>query len=366
MNIGILTFHSTNNYGAVLQAYALQSFLEERGHNAQIIDYRPSYFEAPSLKWSVSPKHIAFHFIDLFIGYQFEQFRLQLLKRTTQVYRSLNELQADIMPYDLCVVGSDQVWNPTVDRRREIDEAYFINFPIRNGAGKISYAASFGTEAIDEQYVPAIRRGLSFIDAISVREASGVDIVMSICGRSAEWVLDPVFLLSKKGVADVIARGKRVEGRNLFLYMYPSSDLFAQTINIVARKQKASIICFGFNKKICFFSRVICQYQSPQSWLRTLNDAVCVVTQSFHGVALSIILKKQFVYLLPEGASVARANRVTSLLSRLGLQDRLLPESASAREIDVLLNEPVDWVAVQPLLDSAREQSVAFLSRNGI
>lgn len=211
MKINTITCHDVYNYGASLQAYALQFYLESQGHEYQIVDYKPWYLSQKyqftkinkSNKWYGVYSHVGM-FKPLFAlllnrkqlkfwkrKRRFDLFKVNYLHCTPKVYHTNVEL-ASLPPADVYVTGSDQVWNTDLLNGR--DKAFYLDFAPTD-AIKISYAASFGISKVNIEYVEMVRHELQRLNWVSVRETTGVAVAQSL-GIEAEWVMDPVFLLS--------------------------------------------------------------------------------------------------------------------------------------------------------------------------
>lgn len=356
MKLGILTFHSVDNFGAVLQAFALQHYLESQGHDVEIIDYRPPYFHGPKA-WSWRPDRLIGRFFTDWQSRKFEDFRRRYLKRTDPCWNAKG-LEKNLPRYDAVIVGSDQVWSPDVDRRKETDPIYFFRWGLASGTRKIAYAASFGTDRIPDQHIASVRDGLANIDVISVRENTGVQIVRELSGRDAKWVCDPVFLLTGDEWRKLASAPER-RGKDLMVYMAPPMDI----LRFVARIMHAKVIAPGWNVRYLLARRLGISFPSPLQWVARIAASRGVITKSFHGTAFCILTHTPFVYIRPSGAAGSRATRVVDLLAKLGLSVRMMVEDVMRpdRLVD-LLRTDVDWRLVENNLKSYREDSQTFLS----
>lgn len=349
MKLGILTFHSVDNYGAVLQAFALQMYLKTLGHDVEIIDYRPSCFHPKRRLSLIHPVRLLGEMAGLYHARKFESFRKVHLNRTAACF-TVADLESKLPRYDAVIVGSDQVWSPNVDRRKETDPIYFFRWNLPEGTKKIGYAASFGTDSIPEEHVPSVVDGLKNIDVISVREKSGVEIVRSLVEREATWVCDPVFLLSPeqwKAAAGVIGD----KTRDYFTYMSPSIPMLQE----LARKHYCKVITPSWNPYFVVKSRLCISLDSPFSWIRHISSTQGFITKSFHGTSFAILMHAPFVFIRPAGQMAKRATRIINVLERVGLTSRILSEEDATSDcIDSILSAPIDWAKV----DAAREEYV--------
>ena len=338
MKIGILTFHSVDNYGAVLQAYALQKFLSKLNMEVEIIDYRPRYFHN-SRKFSFRPATFISNVVSLLKERRFEEFRSLFMKRTAVCYDKY-DLESNINCYDVIVVGSDQVWSPDVDRRKEPDPIYFFDWRIPIKTKKIAYAASFGEETIAEKYVKTIRDGLQKTDVISVREKSGMDIVRKILGSRAVWVCDPVNLLSYKEWI-TLSSSTNIEHNYIVSYMLPANIVLS--LGHSCRAENIALKHIDWNARVAVKYPRSISVPAPFQFVNMIFNSKGVVSQSFHGISFAIILHKPFIYIKPSGINKGRAVRIIDILERLGLSGRMLHDDVAIYEIINKMKEPIDW-----------------------
>lgn len=353
MKIGILTFHSVDNYGAVLQAYALQAFLVSQGHHVEIIDYRPSYFHSPR-HWPVRPDRLLGEIYCRIMARRFEQFRTRYLNRTP-ICLTATDLEKNLPQYDAMIVGSDQVWSPDVDRRKETDPIYFFRWNLGQSTRKIAYAASFGTDGISPEHASTVADGLVNIDIISVRESTGVHIVDELVHRKSELVCDPVFLLTPEqwcGAAGITDR----RSENYLVYMPPALHV----VKTFADKMRARVVLPSWNVWYMIGRWLGIRAPSPLGWVKLIAESRGVLTKSFHGIAFCILTHTPFVYYRPDGSAASRSTRCVTLLECMGLESRIVRErELTPEKVIELFSQSVDWHRV----DKAR---MAFVSKSKI
>ena len=212
MKICIITCHDVYNFGASLQAYALQHYLEELGHEVEIIDYRPGYlYKKYDWKSFTSKKfdklnsffitrwmfRIAkWSYLRFSLGRKkcFDEFTKNYLKLTDKTYHTFEELKMNPPCADIIIAGSDQIWNPLFPNGK--DPSYYIDFALSQ-TKRVSYAASFSVEYISDADKEFVKGMLAKMNRISVREYQGVDILKSLDIKNGVKVLDPVFLLDR-------------------------------------------------------------------------------------------------------------------------------------------------------------------------
>lgn len=357
MKINTITCHDVYNLGASLQAYALATYLKDCNHDVQIIDYKPDYLSRHySLRWVPNPSYDRPVIRQAYLlaklpgrlkaqrslrKKNFDSFREAYLPLTTQCYASAGELQADCPEADVYIAGSDQIWNPVFQNGK--DPAFFLQFA-PDIKKKISYAASFSVDELSpddsERIFPWLRR----LNAISVRENSGVALLADM-GLAGTQVVDPVFLLAKEQWGDIAICPDMKE--YILVYDFDNSALVRSIANALAKKTGKKIVSvFSMDGADQVWSDM-----GPREFLGALLNADCVISNSFHATAFSLIFQKDF-YVVNREEKIN--TRMRDLLVSLSLSDRLI--SALPDETTALL-----WNDIQEKLDSQIAVSKAFL-----
>lgn len=356
--IGILTFHWSDNYGAVLQAYALQSFIQSYGYKCEIIDYLPPRKNILHRLISRSIKK-QIEKLSLYIKHlKFETFRNNFLSLSVNSFFSSNALNKSLQSEYFCViVGSDQVWNPTFkSATKDFFKVYMLDFP--GSIKKISYAPSIGHSSkvtIDTSEQLEICNLVSGFNHISVREKSSISLLKSIgVQKPIMHVCDPTILLDVDKYPLDCAR-KTIDPY-IFSYILHGADKEFEKLNVsLANKLNLRIVCCN-SKTIYKKSYVL---PSPTNWLYIVKKSSFLTTNSFHGVVFAIKYKVPFIVLKRSDSRKSMNTRLDSLLSVVGLSDRFL----SFDEINDcdFINEPIDWENVHDKLDGFQKTSSSFL-----
>ena len=321
MRIATITYSWAQNWGAVLQAYALVEYLNSQGHDAKLIRYRP--FDDRLIS---TVKSIPDGIVDLLTISQskrridrYNEFRKNALKLTQQCVTH-DELKALNDDFDCFITGSDQVWN--IGRGANMD--FYLTFADENKK-RVSYAASFGVSAIPCEHQQDVTKGLSNIQMISVREESGRKIVSELDGRVAEVVLDPVFLLSKEQWLQVSRKQTKV--RKPYIFVYPTQ--VTQTLKKLVRKLKKEtglIAVSPFYVPGCKTVKDI----GPREFIDYIAGAEYVVATSFHATAFSLIFeKKLFVVTHSQTGS-----RTTDLLKAMKMEECIIGDAAQMPDVN--------------------------------
>lgn len=363
MKIATLTYQRHDNYGAMLQCYALQKKLESMGVDTQVIDYICEVSENPFGLRALKTKGIK-RYITGCIGAvtrmprakSFKNFRKLINMTDTVTEKNISQLGAS---FDGYIVGSDNVWNADITG---LDERYFLSF-VADKRRRASFAASFGSSKIKDEHRDKYSSLLSDFAVLNCREQSGVDLIESLTDRKANLVCDPSFLLSTEQWRALATPAKEKKPYMLVYQMVPSGS-FVKTVQKIAKQRGLRVIYLPF--PYGFMNCKIKPTIGPLQWLGLFNDAEYIVTDSFHGCAFSIILGKQFSVCISQ-----LGERIENILNVMGLKERIIGNA----EDDAKLGE-IDYAAVEPHLTSFRMDSekkladtleyFAKLDQNGI
>ncbi len=371
MRIGIITIMRVNNYGAELQAYALQKKLEMLGFDSEIIDYlyykHPDYIFTKQARpllnigFMNNLKERAYPWIEKLTRFihkqsprrsqRFDLFHLQHTRMSDKTYRSMDELYAAELPYDVFMVGSDQVWSP---RANVSLKPYFLTFA-PDGKKTISYASSFGVATIPREAEGVYADCLKHIQHLSVREEQGVDIIRNLTGRKAEHVVDPTLLLTAEEWRRITIEPP-IEKPYVLLYDLIHSPYAVDLALHIARLCGLSVVRICGAAKINRTGVVNIIDAGPAEFLGLFANAAYVVTNSFHGTAFSVNFHKPFFTVVPEGK--ANTSRLHSFIKTLVLDSRLVSEGSPFPSLDTLA---LDFSEADTRLDNVRARSLDFL-----
>lgn len=365
MKIGLLTFHFSENFGAALQAYALRQWLRRAGHEAEFINYQPSHLESGLLTFRGGVKGMlkaAYLQVSSLRGLspgaassrrKFAAFRVDQLGVVGPALKELTSHQ--LQKYDLLLCGSDQIWNPS--DQYGIDPTYFLDVPGHVACRRVSYAASFGRDRVPTKYHGELKRLLIQLDAISVRERSGAELVRSLSDINPTVVPDPTILLGD--FSELLGQRTSTFHDAVFCYALRTDQGVRRVAAAVAKKLHAPIISPDTpHRRWPAIGRTV--HAGPEEWLNMLDGSKIVVTNSFHGVALSLLRQKQFIAVTLPGKKAGLSTRIHNLLQEVGLL-HLLIDDVSEREIDNLASTAIDWGSVDRALRRMRADGERFL-----
>lgn len=378
MKIGVLTLPLQNNYGGLLQAYALKEVLQSLGHEVIIINRekkKPSSWRkyasiaksvligreiAPNILLSVSQKEK--------ITKETRNFKDKYIPNLSHLITDNNGMQ-DInkMSFDAYVVGSDQCWRP---RYSPSIRNYFLDFAAEDKIVKrIAYAASFGVSHLEftNEDTIACKELLQKFDAISVREDSAIDLIKTNFGRKdVHHVLDPTMLLSTNTYKEITDRENISPSRGtLKVYVLdktPEKDKLVRQIGDKLHLESFEVLPVKRlnEKKVTKDNIEDFVYPNPAEWLRGFQDAEFVVTDSFHGTVFAILHNIPFIAI---GNKNRGLSRFESLLSMFGLNDRLVTDFAPF-DVDDYLSMTINWTNVNIKLNIEREKAIKFIADN--
>lgn len=347
MKTAIVTLVGDFNYGNRLQNYALQEILKSIGVDVTTIDNPPSslknkikerFFERINGKWRIKSK------ADLM--------REKNLRSFTHKYISVSPSSYKSEDYDYFIVGSDQVWNPSFWGTNT--ECYSAKrYLLRDVAPqkRISYAASFGVEELNDLWTPVFQKELSKYKAISVREASGVDIIRNTCGRDAALVLDPTIVLSREKWAQ-LAVNVQEQPYILLFHLGDMSNQQQEYVKKLAREHNYKVIDMT-NKKDSYYQ---C---SPEEFLGLIKNARMVFTDSFHATVFSIIFHTPFLSLSRTQKNYCKmSSRLETLLSVVRMEDRF-------NNMDITDPFVCSFDGVDELIDAKKDDCTKYL-RNAL
>lgn len=364
MKVALISFHNAANYGASLQAYALEKFLIDNRINCEYINYlndtrRHMYSMSFLIIDSICKGEIKAA-IKYVLGapfltlrkIRFNKFYRKYLIKTKKIYRTSGDASQLNDQYDFFIVGSDQVWSP---ENNGGDMAFLLDF-VNDNEKKISYSSSFGLAEISDNYRAQYIKYLSLFHHLAVRETIGQRLVKELTGRKAELVVDPVFLLSRHQWEKIMLPQHKKEH---YVFSYTNKDnqipdFFSTGYSLGERKH---YILSSHTRPVDFVnSKVRVKYSmSPEEFLRVIHDADLIVTASFHCLALSILFNKPFVVFLT--GDKGKDERLVNLLSYFGLNNRVWTPSMKTCDIEA----SIDYNSINKKVEDMKASSVNYL-----
>lgn len=341
------------NYGSVLQCYALQQYLKNRGHYVEHLrDYRanPKYI-LQRLKNIKYPTLFIQKTKAMLEMQKFVNSNLTLSKRG---YLSDTKLEKHGPDVDCHIVGSDQIWH-------NANKFRYLTY-VSDEKLKLSYAASFGRAKISEEMKSTITPYLKRFNGISVREKSAVDIIGSM-NLQAEWVLDSTLLLDWEKYP--YKQNDFDESYNYcyFLNLNSINNIPFNALKTVSKNMGNHLKVTAPLNYMLFRNEDII-FPSVEEWLGLYKDADCIFTNTYHGLLFCIIFKKQFVFFLQAGSSEVENERFFSLLKLLHLENRVYKTDSEEIEcLQNIINNKIDYDEVYKIILEKRKDTDTFFAK---
>lgn len=377
--IGLVTAHTSTNYGALLQSYATQQTIEDLGFETEIIDYQATRFRRGiKFYWGLLP----FFFNSLKESYKRKKqnkikildeihirnkeerkkvrqdFEHSMLKNIKKYY-GYTALKKSSKYCKAVLIGSDQMWPPGTSFGSYLSLRF-----VQSGVRRISYATSLGVSRYPKYCYKSASDMWKKIDFLSVREEQGRDIILNICpDLSVKVVCDPTYLLSRKKWEEKIPCKIMSNEKYILCYFLGNSD---KQKDMAARyANKKGLKCYTIlsdesesPSDTTFADRIIIG-ASVNDFVNWIRGAECVITDSFHGLAFSVINEKQFFifYRRRDDVKAHRNSRIDNILKMWQLENRFVPNEAS----DIQDIEPIDYNNVTQLVENKRVYSLEYL-----
>ena len=373
--IGILTFHYSNNYGGVLQAYSLHNTVKSLGYEVEIINYIPSNYKPYNvignleLKKNLDRKRIKelnlstilkkANIMNKYCNSIINKFN-KYRDNNMNLSRRVDEYSLDSLlnEYSSIIVGSDQVWNPS-QRKSHI---YFLDFGDKYKGKKISYAPDSTIKDVSKEDLEHLKTALSEFHHISARNDHSYEFIKTVIHKEAEIVADPTLLYDFNNVENTKDKneeyiltyilGKEIEG---------SHDTAIEKIrdkhgNIPVYSIKIPTMVFDLSS----FADKIFYDLNPDEWINMFRNAKFVYTDSFHGVLFSLKFHKPFLAYYTEKL---RATRFIDLGNRYGI-DKYIVQNIAEIEDKQALHEKPDFKSIDKIIDLQRKSSIEFLKKS--
>ena len=356
--IGILTFHRANNLGAVLQAAALCRYLNEHVGNTEIIDFVPNNNVPRNFPGMKILRKLKLGIITLkkdssvIRTEKFEKFQHENYTLSAKTYYGDQGMAEADGKYDLLISGSDQILNTTLSG---CSESFYLAF--EDKAEKISYASSFGRTEITDEEKRLIRAELPKFKALSFREESGRKIVNELTGVDGTVVVDPVFLLSREDW-EKRCNGDRSAQKYLFVYAMEATPVLLMAILESQKKFQLPVVMVKGGSQYPDIEARKDDCCGPGEFLLYIRNAECVITNSFHGTAFSIIFGRKLICV----AHSKRNARLESIVELTGNTGKIVEPSTEAEKVmEMLIDGEKGYLAMSGMIEESKrylQQSV--------
>lgn len=368
--VAIVNRTNLKNYGSVLQVYALCEAVRNLGNEAEVIweagnlstnyDFRPNKIVKTGLKLLAHPQlmkstfsniqYVQQHVISEVTIRLFDDFVKSHIRRSFYPSKMMNKRNVGKW-YDKFICGSDQIWCTTT---LYVDPLMYLRFAPKEK--RIAYAPSLGRDYIPNYNKREMKKYILDILAVSVRESMGQKLIWELTGRDVPVVLDPTLLVEKKCWDSVKAPSNADSDYILCYFLSTPTEKTQLKLLEHMRRLKKPVI--ALNSRLEYLEGcvdVVYPDCGPQEFVSFIENANCVMTDSYHGMLFSIIYHKQFWSIEREYGEFDQSSRQLSVLDMLGLQSRY------CRDSDELIQERIDYTTVEQILLTEREKSLNFL-----
>ena len=376
MRIAITTWYGGINAGTFFQLYGLYTYLKKKGHYVEVIRYesQPNDFLPKGFLYYL------FQFKNGFLKKINSIIERKRLKRIIEPYKLESELRNNRFQefydqikftervcsdedferlnerFDIFIVGSDQIWNPTLLNRR-----YLLDY-VHHDKLKVSYGPSVGTSFIFKKALDNYKKYLFDFDYISTREKVLQNALTAILNKTVQHVLDPSMLISKEEYLKIAEYPLQIPKKSYLLcYFMPNNKNEEEKIRRYAQKHSLQIVSMVMNSySYTIKDAVIYASAGPRQFVGLIENAAVVMTSSFHCSLFSIMLNQDlfvFEHKLA-GKSANISTRYIELLETFGLKHRLIGEN---EDIDGKHLEKIDYHYVNQVFQAQFKNSVDFL-----
>lgn len=386
--VGIVTlYHGNNNYGGILQAYALNRTVRQLGYRCMTIDYLPSSMSVKE-KFSrkISQEGVMAALKAAFCltvkgmwkkGVRFctpgitekiekreekmKEFRRYRIPHTRDTYDSrIVEETAD--EFDLFLCGSDQIWN--MGCAGSFDPVYWLDF-VPEGKKKAAYAASMPLPEIPLPAREEIKRRVRALDGVSVREEQGKKLLEPLLGKKIPVVLDPVFLMEKSHF-EQMSKKRIVRQPYVFAYFLGGSTEARESVVRWAKGQNLRVVSIPY--LLSEYRRCDRNFGDEQIWdagpeefLSLIRYSEYVITDSFHAAAFSAVFHREFWVFKRDGDGDKRSmnTRMEYLMKLFQTADRLV--APSCLEESFRSSEKIDYRRLDRRIETEKKKSLEYL-----
>lgn len=378
MKVGILTQPLHNNYGGLLQNYALQVVLNEMGHNVFTINIVKNNNKLHRKILSLG-KRIILNLVGKKMAYRIYPTKKEskIISRHTKAFvkdniKTTNEFTRKITPnlikkyaFEAYIVGSDQVWRPRYSPQMP---TYFLDFVANDSSiKKVAYAASFGVSNLEFslEKTREFAKLLKVFDAVSVREDSAIKLCKEYFDIDAIQLIDPTMMLNKSFYSSIAyKRNLRKSAGNLFTYILDKSGEKSKIINTIAAMH--NLTPFTVMPKKIFSDPgkkniQNCIFPPVEQWIKGFIDAEFVITDSFHGTVFSILFNKPFIAIANASRGITRFE---SLLKLFELEEKLITNFSEIDLNKLATKDAFDWDKVNNVLEKEQKKAKQFLEKN--
>lgn len=351
--IGIVTWYSGGyNYGSSLQAFAMQTIINELGYETEFINYTGDKKLFQKIKDMLKKPFLFLFKKKVYLSWLASDEWTQSNLRISNRYRDWDELKAKAQKYDAIVCGSDQIWRHNGDGL--IDDFYFLQFV--SPEKRISYAPSIARDYIDGRIKDKFQKNIREIMYLSIREENGAKLIKRETGCSAKVVLDPTLLLSSERWSHEMGQEKKVDGKYIFCYLLTKNKKYNKEIYEFSNKININTIAPAIISNDSFSSMPMDCFK----FLKFIKNAKFVITDSYHGLLFCLIFKKSFAIYkrFDDFDKQSQNSRIFNVLMKTNLFDRIVGEHNTLYKI---YNREINYKKIDKIIEKEQVESKLFL-----
>lgn len=357
MKVCILSMQEVNNYGSLLQAYSLKKIIENLNHNVEFIDIKRGTDEKLNNLCSEFVPSTKKKWLVIQVNKVKNKLTSHKLNQVFERFRKENGLMGKNGDYDVCVIGSDEVFNCLQKSKWGFDPQLFGD--VKNAKKVITYAACCGStreEDLSKELRTAIIAAMDNLKSISVRDENTANFVRVLTGKESNYNLDPVAVGDfSEEIKDIDLKGK-VPKRYCIVYAYKDRISDEDTINAIKKYCKkhnlVPIAPFGKQKWIKNMKPL-----TPFELLKAFENAECIVTDTFHGTIFGAKFSKKLAVIIRD----SNRNKLEDLTKRLGIEDHILTD---IKELEEILSIELDRAGIDSVLKDAKKETFNYLEDN--
>ena len=366
--VAIMTFQRAHNYGSILQAHALQKYINEKENvDCKVIDFSNA---AQQEMYRVFRKKKTIHniirniitfFLYFPIKRQFDDFNTFIentLILTDNKFASVQELEELDGQYDVFIAGSDQVWNVMCP---DADDAYYLNFVKKSD--KVAYAPSFGAEnlaVVKKKEIEKYKKYLNSFKALSIREENGQKWIVELIGRKPKLLIDPTLFYDRE-YWQTLMSPSLFTGKFILYYSFHYSEEINKEVKKISKRLGMPVVIL--NARAWVFNGCalhgfkLAKHGGPAEFLRLINDAELVLSNSFHGTVFSVLFEKKFWFLYGS-VQAPLDDRALTLVKQPGIENRVL-RIAEIKGKDLMQN--IDYMLVKQRIRKLRDDAFCYV-----
>lgn len=360
MNICILSMQRVNNYGSLLQSYSLKKTIESLGHKVYFIDIKKGHNENLNIICNQSYSNLSQgdkNWIATQILRIKNKFSSLDMKKKFEEFR-INDLQIESnhcdKGYDICVIGSDEVFNCLQKSKWGFDPQLFGE--VKAAKKSITYAASCGStkaEMLPEELKAAISKAMTNLSAISVRDENTALFVQALTGREVVYHLDPVAIGDFSNEIQNVHLENKLPAHYCLIYSYQgrmNDENTKEKILAYCKKNKLTPVA-PFGKQNWIKPQKVL---SPFELLKAFVNADSIITDTFHGTLFGAKFGKRMAIIIRD----SNKNKLNDLTMRLGLENHVLTD---INNLSNVLNKELNRTSIDEILVSERKRTLNYL-----